>query len=116
MNEWWQLGFVGHPVLGDEMYGSPPLRQLRALCSNPNTAADGPRCSLPVAWLPERPFALHSWKLRFAGRAAEPEEGEDPDDASGCHRRSGSRQVMHAYEVPPPWSDSPVSAVYRPYR
>ena len=101
----WQLGFVGHPVLGDEMYGSRPLEELRELCRL-DTAPEGPLPSLPVAWLPERPFALHSWKLRFAGRAAEP---EDPGASSYC-RSSGDghggscRQVTHAYEVQPPWT------------
>ena len=101
----WQLGFVGHPVLGDEMYGSRPLEELRELCRL-DTAPEGPLPSLPVAWLPERPFALHSWKLRFAGRAAEP---EDPGASSYC-RGSGDghggscRQVTHAYEVQPPWT------------
>ena len=100
----WQLGFVGHPVLGDEMYGSPPLQQLRELCRL-DTAPEGPLASLPVAWLPERPFALHSWKLRFAGRAAEPEGLAASSRGSGGSADGGScRQVTHAYEVQPPWA------------
>ena len=109
-----QLSFVGHPVLGDEMYGSPPLRELRELCRL-DTAPEGPLPSHPVAWLPERPFALHSWKLRFAGRAAEPDAedpgasivvvgsgsaGSDGGDGGSCRQV----EVTHAYEVQPPWT------------
>ena len=76
-----QLAALGHPVVGDEMYGSPPLSALRAAAAAaaPPPTPYGAPLHVPTAWLAEAPFALHCATLRF-------------DD--------------HAYEASPPWAES----------
>lgn len=118
-----QLAQLGHAVVGDTMYGSPPLHWLRGVASRQRdggghgglgtaTPVAAETAAPSVAWLPRAPFALHCARLCF-GRSGEggcrAEQSSHAtctgtlasDDAHPCHTDTGT----YTYEVDPPWLD-----------
>lgn len=124
-----QLAQIGHPVVGDTMYGSPPLHSLRGAALGQRGSGGGGMDTAtpvtmgsmapPVAWLPQVPFALHCARLCFgcSGEGGCRAEHSSHDLrhtdtlASDDERRCRADMCMHTYEAGPPWLDQRLTAV-----
>ena len=110
-----QLSFEGFPIVGDTLYGAPPLSDLKALLAapdarpadlsspqpyGPSAAITSPVLSLPSVQLPTEPIGLHAHRVEFADISPRADtRGDATEGLASCEDVGGDCKPKRSFIV-----------------